>query len=711
MREGPAQSAVLEDMLRFLRLDGWFAVLTDRSGAKRDQAPVTFLDVLIRENILWASPPSHWLHKLDGLSRPVAMELDVAGIYVGVSPLQWNREMLYVWTCEGLERQAKRRLIDCLEERGDPSGEWRAAVEAAPELPAADKDKLQRQLDRWARLARIVAESRSEGSLQDGPYVEILLKAAERWRDGHLETAPFLSQFLRDAGDTAFGGFAQAVEEGGAFRIAETVNPRHGRMVGAEFRLGEGFLGQAAMIGETLSWGDIRHDPRSRFFAPFGIEPRSLICVPVSDGRQAVGLLFWGSCAGDGELPAVTAPAQALAALYGAYHSAAELAKAYQKQKIYLSSLIEITKLVQMIPDLKGLLAMLVDISLNLVEHARSSLLLFVLPGKGKASIVSRGLAEEQAQEYGRALISRFIDSPAPPDRPVQGDPLWGGKSIECPVVTRGQVRGVLCVSLPGNRNFEEYSDVFQALMTLVSAAIESAASREAVPETDREVTLLHESMGQWDPERHARNAQAGQLAAEFADTLPPEAGTVSLVSSACLVCSYSAEFLRTFLNDRAEIADLVEEFQRFRKAGASAGSGSCSTACQIMLLTFAHLEGNGRPEAAERLGAVAEPLRESFQRFLNGRITAAFETRIGPEPESGVPSLPLADLMEPYKLSSRELEVYALMAQGRNNREIAEALYISDNTVKNHITKLFHKLNVSDRAQAIALAYRSHFD
>ncbi|MGH4033139.1 response regulator [Actinomycetota bacterium Odt1-20B] len=88
--------------------------------------------------------------------------------------------------------------------------------------------------------------------------------------------------------------------------------------------------------------------------------------------------------------------------------------------------------------------------------------------------------------------------------------------------------------------------------------------------------------------------------------------------------------------------------------------------------------------------------------RLLTRLISAYVTAPRRPRPPSPSPSPGMGEL------TPREVEVWHLLATGLDNAEIASAMGISASTVKNHITSIFAKLGVRDRAQAVISAYES---
>jgi DNA-binding NarL/FixJ family response regulator len=100
----------------------------------------------------------------------------------------------------------------------------------------------------------------------------------------------------------------------------------------------------------------------------------------------------------------------------------------------------------------------------------------------------------------------------------------------------------------------------------------------------------------------------------------------------------------------------------------------------------------------SENLAIAIRAVYQGYTHLGPGLFEKTFSTSSTNQLSVEIPP-PLAEL------SPRELDVLRLIASGANNREIAEQLYISEKTVKNHVTSILSRLGLRDRTQAALLA------
>jgi len=125
----------------------------------------------------------------------------------------------------------------------------------------------------------------------------------------------------------------------------------------------------------------------------------------------------------------------------------------------------------------------------------------------------------------------------------------------------------------------------------------------------------------------------------------------------------------------------------------------------RVLVLTTYDTDADTVP--AIEAGATGYLLKDALRDDLFAGVRAAAEGRAVLSP---VVASRLMNRMRtptvPQTLSAREREVLALVAKGTSNRAIAQELFISEATVKTHLTHVFAKLEVKDRAAAVAVAY-----
>ncbi|WP_299484643.1 response regulator transcription factor [Acaryochloris sp. IP29b_bin.137] len=148
---------------------------------------------------------------------------------------------------------------------------------------------------------------------------------------------------------------------------------------------------------------------------------------------------------------------------------------------------------------------------------------------------------------------------------------------------------------------------------------------------------------------------------------------------------------------------------------GVAATEAIRQQAPQINILVLTTFDDEDYVSQAMRLGAKGYLLKDTPSDELAEAIRAVHKgyTHLGPglfeKMIAATPPTRMESPPELEELTPREREVLALIAAGHSNREIAEALFISERTVKNHVNSILKRLNLRDRTQAAILATHLH--
>ncbi|QIN80605.1 response regulator [Rubrobacter marinus] len=143
---------------------------------------------------------------------------------------------------------------------------------------------------------------------------------------------------------------------------------------------------------------------------------------------------------------------------------------------------------------------------------------------------------------------------------------------------------------------------------------------------------------------------------------------------------------------------DGVAALQRLRESGAEART-----------LVFTAYDTDRRILAAVRAGAKGYLLKGASRRdiFEAVRVVHAGGSLLGPDATAALLRHVEGDEGGHDALTPRELEVLRLVAEGLSNRAMAEKLFVTERTVKFHVSSLLSKLGAENRTEAVSIAVR----
>ena len=128
-----------------------------------------------------------------------------------------------------------------------------------------------------------------------------------------------------------------------------------------------------------------------------------------------------------------------------------------------------------------------------------------------------------------------------------------------------------------------------------------------------------------------------------------------------------------------------------------------------VEVIALTSVLDDGSVTGAVRAGAIGYLLKDTDSEELSRAIKAAAEGRVHLAPEAAARLMREVRAPEsPEALTERETEVLRLLARGRANKQIASSLFVSEKTVKAHVSSILMKLGVQSRTQAALHAVRT---
>lgn len=404
-----------------------------------------------------------------------------------------------------------------------------------------------------------------------------------------------------------------------------------------------------------------------------------------------------------------------------------------------LKALMEISRMLNFSRDLGTLLNFVTDLSIKLFNVDTCCIYLKETPSSSMKLMTARGISPDEA-----SLLENRFNQPErtvnSPDHDLVDFPIFNGDNE------------IGCLSMRGFREGplrQEDRELMKAFAYVAGIAVNHSVMTEETKQTLLEtVAVLCLAIEARDKTMLGHSEKVRDMGVALAQAMGLSAKEVELVESACLLHDIGklgipeallnkpgsltpqeyAEFKKhpvigaeilSAVTSLGEVTTIVRHHhERFNGGGYPDGLRGQEIPLSARILaiadTFSSLiskrsyrSAKGPFEALEIIKANAgthfDPdLVSIFEKVVRQRYT--FEMELNPAGESKAKSQPGLEARE-MGLTEREGEILAHIAAGMSNREIAEALYLSEKTVKTHVTHILKKLNLPDRTKAAVYA------
>jgi response regulator RpfG family c-di-GMP phosphodiesterase/DNA-binding CsgD family transcriptional regulator len=490
-----------------------------------------------------------------------------------------------------------------------------------------------------------------------------------------------------------------------------------------EFDAGEGFFGWVALMQNPGKWDDVTQDPRYYSIRQVCDTLKSLSLFPLVHGKENLGVLFFAS----EEAGLFTEDWMSFIQGIESNFKHELLLESYEAKMEYMSKkitiLMGISQLLTTNIEPKRILNIVVDFLMS-IEGVDHSFGVILNDTKDQVQwLVGRGMSIDEIKSYCNDFLERQVNE------------FITDQQIAFPIQMNGQTKGWFYIGSKEKINRKDViftnTMVSVAGTVLTSCVSESRANYSPVDIVlpliqfkDRQIYEHTQRVKGWvemicsqlnvDDETRSLTVKAAEIH-EIGILVMTETN-VKKLHSGNLDEHYNAGVrVLEILPPLQYLAPIIRNRHEFYNGNGPLGlkNGEIPLPARILHVAdeFDTLVAQ-TDSSPDRIFKIISEMEQQKGKQYDPEVMEAFIHVMRRRFSVEVSNINLIERKLDINsnlntLSPRELEVISCMAKGLSNKEIASRLYISEHTVKNHISNIFQKLNLSDRTSVVSLAYQ----
>ncbi len=669
------------------------------------------------------------LRHLGTLSHPAVLDRWIPGLKYVITPLVPEYgQMYYLWSGLYMEEGAKELVLQAFESKMKNHPEYDRLSSELSALPESSSERIFEIRDKMAILGSILCKLLAGSELKPATERNTMMisRLLTHLEEDFLKVEEVLQQLAGTFSAADLYAFAKENDEG-QFKVNYAAGKESHLLLNAVFPQGDGFFGQAVLGKDPRHWKDIAKDPRSLYFTRRGMTlPECLSCYPVliDNGKRA--LLLAISFGRNEQVQGYDRQEQIVATLLGISERGEMLLR---REKLLEEGMFLLKEAARQLPQAlsrKELGMQLLDVVMAMPFYPSSALVYFQEIESSNTTYFARGWASNEDTLYVKGLESRYSQQSFLSSAVILGA---AGSSVllECPLIAGNEFKGLLSVGFRGRSEAKQWQTFIESVAGLATAAIRLLEKEDRyLKQAGEFLTELRSYLQNANAELSGLSLDASDMAADFARYIGLTEEEAERVGKAILLSPFQLDAIKDFGYYPDEIL-LLQQVDELASQFFTMEKPPPSLTGRVLALILQH---TGRDADQEQLdnppNKWIDPSRyskdynvaswiedeqvSSFQSFLLSRADSPPKKRIVSAARL-LDSPALTTLKEEWGVSPREEEVLELIVHGKTNKEIANTLFISEHTVKNHLSRIFNKMNVTDRSQIIALIYKVILD